>query len=503
VETTGGGVALLDFDADGDLDLFFAQGGPLICTADRPPTTSDALLRNDGHGQFRDVSREVGLSWKGYGQGVAVADYDGDGDPDIYVTRYRRNTLWRNDGGRFVDVTDEAGVACGSWSLGAAFFDADQDGDLDLFVANYFAFDEAKAPFHHDPETGAPDYGPPASFPGLPDNLFRNDGNGHFTDITAQAGVAGKGRGMGCLATDLDGDGRMDILVANDAEENSVWRNKGDGTFEDLAELWGLAVNGEGQREANMGIALGDTDEDGLEDMIITHFFGEHHTLWRPRLQPGGHILYQDETNPAGLGRDSRPLTGWGIALVDFDQDGHLDFILTNGHIRNEREQKFVYENPPLLWRGRGDARFENVTAGAGSYFQALHMGRGLAAGDLDGDGDVDVVVVHHNAPAVVLWNESSKAGRSLILQLRGKPPNTTAIGAKITFKLRGRAIVRSIPGGGGYISSNDTSVHVGLGAASQADEVVVTWPSGRVESRKKLSTGSPIRWLEGAANSH
>ena len=205
------------------------------------------LLENQGGGRFEDVSASAGLSSKGYGQGVAVADYDGDGDPDVYVTRYGRNTLWRNDHGRFTDVTAEAGVGCGLWSLGAAFADYDGDGDLDLFVANYFTFDPAKAPLPRDPGAGAADYGMPANFQGQPDVLYRNDGGGRFTDVTARAGVAGRGRGMAVLAADLDGDDQIDFLVANDAMPNALWINRGDGTFEDRADVLGLAVNGEGQ----------------------------------------------------------------------------------------------------------------------------------------------------------------------------------------------------------------------------------------------------------------
>ena len=302
VETTGGGVGILDFDGDGRLDLFFAQGGPL-----RPgkPALADVLLRNLGSGRFEDVSSQVGLSPKGYGQGVAVADFDGDGDPDVYVTRYGRNTLWRNDRGRFADVTDEAGVGCGLWSLGAAFADYDGDGDLDLFVATYFTFDQAKAPFRRDPATGAADYGMPADFPGQPDVLYRNEGKGHFTDVTARAGVAGSGRGMGVVASDFDGDGRIDFLVANDAMSNALWRNRGDGTFEDRAEVLGVAVNGDGQAEANMGIAFGDSNDDALPDILITHFWGEHDTLWRAFGVPGKDLYYQDQTNEAGLALDS------------------------------------------------------------------------------------------------------------------------------------------------------------------------------------------------------
>jgi len=499
VETTGGGVGMLDYDGDGRLDLFFAQGGPLRPGKNSHPP-SDVLLRNLGDGRFEDVSAQVGLITKGYGQGITVADYDGDGDPDVYVTRYGRNTLWRNDRerGRFTDVTEEAGVGCGSWSLGAAFGDYDGDGDLDLFVANYFAFDPAKAPFRRDPDTGAPEYGMPADFRGLPDVLYRNEGNGRFRDVTATAGVAAAGRGMGVLATDLDGDGRLDWLVANDAESNAVWRNRGDGTFEDIADRIGLAVNGQGLAEANMGIALGDTNGDTLPDVVITHFVNEHTTVWRAYASPEGGILYQDQTSEAGLATDTRPLTGWGTVLADLDLDGHLDLVATNGHIRREAALQYPYENPPILWRNDGTGRFINVTAGAGAYFQALHLGRGLACGDLDGDGDLDLVIVHHHKPSVVLWNESPRKGNHLIVKLRGRGLNRDAIGARLIAHVGQRSLLRTIDGGGSYLSTSDASAHFGLGKAGRVDRLEVRWPSGKVETRLDLPVDTTVEWIEG-----
>jgi enediyne biosynthesis protein E4 len=497
VETTGGGVGLLDYDGDGQLDIFFAQGGPLKPTLGSA-RLADVLLHNLG-GRFEDVSSRLGLSPKGYGQGVAIADYDGDGDPDVYVTRYGRNTLWRNDRdrGQFTDVTDEAGVGCGSWSLGAAFADYDGDGDLDLFVANYFKFDQARAPFRVNPVTGRADYGLPRDFAGLPDVLYRNEGNGRFHDVTQAAGVAGSGRGMGVLAADLDGDGWIDWLVANDAENNVLWRNRGDGTFQDVADQLGIAVNGQGQVEANMGIAWGDTDGNSLADVLITHFFGEHATLWRAFADSHSGILYQDQTNEAGLAVDSRPLTGWGTVLADFDQDGRLDLLVTNGHIRREPTQLYSYENPPILWRNQGNGRFINITATAGAYFQKLHTGRGMACGDLDGDGDLDVVVVHHHGPSVILWNESPRQGNFLKVNLRGRAPNRDAIGARLTVYAGQRSFIRAIVGGGSYISASDRQVHFGLGPAGKVDRLEVCWPSGKVESRRNLSVNSTIEWVE------
>ncbi len=499
VEPTGGGVGMLDFDGDGDLDLFFAQGVPLpVGKAEHPP--ADVLLENRGGGRFEDVSSRVGLTSKGYGQGVTVADYDGDGDPDVYVTRYGPNTLWRNEGGRFVDATADAGVACGLWSLGAAFADLDGDGDLDLFVANYFDFNPGDAPFGRDPATGAADYGMPQAFIGQPDVFYRNEGGGRFVDATAGSGLAGKGRGMGALASDLDGDGRVDLFVANDAQANALWRNRGDGTFEDVSESIGLAYNAQGQAEANMGIAHGDADGDGLLDLVVTHFFGEHATLWKAGEGANGLLFYRDETAIARLAADSRPLTGWGTSFADLDGDGHLDLVVTNGHIRREPAQAHVYENPPLLWQNDGRGRFALANAGAGPYFGAKHVGRGLAAGDLDDDGDLDLVIVHHHEPSVVLWNETPRLGHWLTVRLRGRPPNTDAIGARLTATVGPRKLVRTVDGGGGYLSSNDPRVHFGLGPAARVDRLEVRWPDGRVEARTDLGVDTLLTWPEPGA---
>lgn len=488
VETTGGGVGLVDYDSDGDLDLFFCQGGdPLKPIQDTHH--ADVLLRNHGNGRFTDVSLAAGITPKGYGQGVAIADYDGDGDPDIYVTRYQGNTLWRNNGdGTFTDVTEQAGVKVGLWSVGAAFFDLEGDGDLDLFVANYFDFDPAKAPFDHDNKTGEPMYGFPANFDGQPDSLFRNNGDGTFTDISAASKLAGKGRGMGVLAADLDDDGKVDLLVANDAQANAVWRNLGDATFEDKGLEWGLALNGEGAPEANMGIAHGDADGDSFEDILITHFYDERATFWHKLGGGPSGTFFQDRTNEAGLVVETKPLTGWGVAFADFDDDGALDLIMANGHIRPETHLKYRLACPQSLFRNQGGGRFVNVGKSAGAYFEKLAIGRGLAVGDLDNDGDLDAVIVHYGEPAAVLWNETPAQGRRITIKLIGKGGNRDAIGARVSVKAGGRTWVQSRDGGGGYISAGDPRLHFGLGSVQGPVDLEITWPDGSKEKKPKVT---------------
>lgn len=485
VEVVGGGVAIADFDGDQRLDLLFSQGVSLSANPSGG-LRSDALLRNADGRAFQDVSVRAGMEPRGYGIGVSAADFDNDGFPDAYVTRYGRNSLWRNRGdGTFADEAAAAAVDCPLWSLGAAFADFDNDGDLDLFVANYFEFDPARAPFARDPLTGKPDYGAPPDFPGQPDVLYNNQGDGRFVDVSPQAGFdRDVGRGMGVLAADFDRDGNMDILVANDAQNNSLWHNLGDGRFRDVALSWGIAVNAAGETEANMGIAHGDSDGDRFPDLLISHLVGEHDTLWRGRAAAGDRLVFTDVTAQAGIAVDSRRFTGWGTTFADFDHDGWQDLVVTNGHLRREPHELLPYENPPLLWHNMGDGRFRNETARAGRYFADHHQGRGLAAGDLDGDRDVDLVIVQHHAPAAVLWNESAKRGDSVCFRIVGTRSNRDLVGTRLSLDDGSRVQIRSWDGGGSYLSSHSPLTHIGVSAASSVE---VTWPTGRSDRSRCL----------------
>jgi tetratricopeptide (TPR) repeat protein len=497
-EPFGGGLALLDYDGDGWLDVYCVQGGPFDAKrrSDHAADVSgDRLYRNRGDGTFEDVTEACGIARfpRGHGHGVATGDIDGDGRTDLFVTRWRSYALYRNKGdGTFEDITDGSGLGGRrDWPTSAAFADLDGDGDLDLYVCHYAAWDLDNPKICRDTTTGAYLNCSPLDAEALPDRLFRNDGS-RFTDVTAEAGIVDRdGRGLGVVAADLDGDGKVDLFVANDSSANFLYRNLGGMHFEEVGHESGVAGNASGAYQAGMGVAAGDLDGDGLIDICVTNFYGESVTFFRNL----GSGVFCDATEAVGLGVATRRLLGFGIALFDADDDGTLDLATANGHV-NDIRPNYPYRMPFQILRG-GAGRLTDVSDRAGAPWQVPHMGRGLAVGDVDNDGRPDLVVLSHNEPLAYLHNRST-VGRFLTLRLEGdgRASNRDAVGAKVVVNAGGRRRVAYRTGGGSYQSASDPRLHFGLGAAGTVDLVEIAWPSGRVDRHRDLraDTGYLIR---------
>ena len=489
-EITGGGAALLDFDRDGDLDLYLVQGGTIENEADG--VYKDLLFGND-EPTFIDFTRDSGISATGYGMGAAAGDFDSDGWVDLYVTNLGPNQLWRNNGdGTFDDIAVTAAVDDPGWSTSATFFDFDRDGHLDLFVARYADF-AARGEVECYAPTGARDYCGPDAYEPVSDRLYRNLGNGEFADVTRSAGLAeARGAGLGVVAADLNDDGWTDLYVANDGDPNFLWINQGDGTFVDDALLAGVSLNASGEAEAGMGVDLGDVDGDGDDDLFVTHLRGETNTLY----VNDGDGLFEDQTIQRGLGAASLPHTGFGTRFVDYDNDGWLDIVVLNGAVRSQQAQLRQGDRYPLsqrnqLYRNLGDGKFRDVTDSAGEAFETAEVSRGLAAGDLDNDGDTDLVIVNSNGPARVLLNEVGSQSNWFGLDV--------AEGVVIEAKLpSGRKLVRRAHRDGSYLSSSDPRILLGLGAEELVTLLRVRWLDGEVEEWRDLSAGSYWRVEKG-----
>lgn len=497
IEMVGAGAGLLDYDGDGDLDLYLVQGGPLGVAGDGRP--GDRLYRNDGvagpDGRFLvrlvDVTAEAGIVATGYGMGVATGDYDNDGHLDIYVVNWGNNQLWRNNGdGTFHDVTAESGTGDPRWSTGAAFADFDRDGWLDLIVVNYVRYSlEGDRPCYDD--SGRHDYCGPENYVPELDRLFRNRGDGTFEDATYLLGLTEAfGPALGVVTADLDGDGWTDIYVANDGRENQLWINREGTRFEDRAVAAGVAMNGAGIAEASMGVVAADFDADGDEDLFMTHLNGETNTYYRNLA--GG--LFEDYTQRSGLGRPSLMYTGFGVVPVDYDNDGWLDLFVANGEVRVIPEQVEAGDPLPLrqrnqLLRNLGQGRFRDVTPDDEAFLPE-EVSRGTAAGDIDNDGDTDMVLTSNNGPARLLLNRSADGTPWLGLRLvdrRGRD----ALGARVRLVTAGRSpLWRRVHTDGSYGSAHDPRVLFGLEGEAADREVVVHWPDGSVESWYGLEPG-------------
>jgi len=497
-----GGVAVLDYNNDGCMDIFFTNGAAMPSLKKTGPQYFNRLFRNNCDGTFTDVTEKAGVAGEGYSMGVAIADYDNDGYPDIFVTGVNRNILYHNRGdGTFEDVTEKAhlgGVDAHYgklWSVSAAWVDVDNDGWLDLVVSNYVQWDPRL-----EPKCGTakkPLYCHPSAYHDTPNQLFRNNHDGTFTDITESSGLGAQfGKGMGVAIADYDGDGLMDIFVANDSVPNFLFHNLGHGKFEEVGMLAGVALNDNGRPVASMGADFRDLDNDGRPDLIFTAMINDTYPLFR---NTGKSPWFEDDTARAGLAVATRALTGWGIGLYDFDNDGFKDVFTANAHFPAlEESLGTAAALPNALFRNRGDGRFEDVSKTAGTDFQLAGQYRGVAFADFDNDGRLDAVISNVDGAARLFRNVTSSSGHWLALQLTGTRSNRDAIGAKVSVTLpSGRKLYNHCTTSVGYASSSEPLVRFGLGNETVAKVIEIHWPSGQVLQLQNVSADKVVKVRE------
>ena len=505
VESMGGGVAFFDFDGDGRLDIYLINSYTVDAALAHKPRPKAALYRNRGNGTFEEVAEKAGVSDPGWAMGVSVADFDNDGFDDLYVTCFGPNRLYHNRGnGTFEDVTDKAGVGDARFSTGAAWADYDRDGDLDLFVANYVDFRLDDLPQFGKGQLcqyrSVPVQCGPRGLPGAGDALYRNNGNGTFTEVSKSAGVNDPQGyyGLGAMWTDFDDDGWPDLFVANDATPNFAYRNNHDGTFTEMGLALGCAVDENGTEQGSMGISIGDYDRDGRLDLVVTNFSDQYNTIYHKN-QDGSYTDVSRATKTADV---SIPYVGWGTKFFDYDNDGWLDLLVANGHVYPQIEGAYpggMYRQRKLFYRNLRDGTFKEIAAELGPALTERRASRGAAFGDYDEDGDLDVIFNDLDGPPMLLRNDGgSTAGHWLSLKLTGTKSNRNAVGARVTLRAGGLTQIDEVHAGDSYLSHSDWRLHFGLGQARLVDEITIRWPTGAVEKFTKVEVNRVVSIKEG-----
>ena len=499
METVSAGLALFDYDNDGDVDIYFLNGAPLKGTEFKV-LPKNALYRNEGNWKFTDVTEQSGLGDTGYGLGVAVADYDNDGDLDVYLNNYGPNVLYQNNGnGTFTDVTKQAGVGNGfQVGAGTCFLDMDKDGDLDLYVANYLEF---SYDIHVTKTTrGVPVYANPRYYPPVPDNLYRNNGDGTFTDVSRESGISDHaGWGMGMICGDYDNDGDTDIFIANDVAENFLFMNDGSGKFEEVALATGTAYDVSGNSQGSMGVDCGDYDNDGLLDFYMTSFQEQLTALYKNM----GNGIFQEVNFITGAGSKTRPYVTWGNSFVDFDNDGDRDIFVAAGHLQDKIElfddtSSYLVRN--ILLMNTGDGKFVNVSEESGDGMAVKLSSRGAGFDDLDDDGDVDVAILNSRREATILRNDSPSQGHWLQVHLRAVKTNRNGVGARVIVTAGDLTLIDEVHSGRGYQSHYGTRLYFGLGKRNHIDRIEVRWIGGGIDVFKDIAADQLVILTEGGS---